>query len=1202
MFLKLIKYTFSAFFVYLFIGFFLIPFIVKPQLIKILEQTTTAKVKIESLYCNPLIFQVTIDGFSLQNSQKEPLASFETLRINLDPSSLLIGAVALKELTLVKPKINIVLKKDKSVNLLEIIKKQKEETEEAKEGDDIMSSLPRMIIDSLAIQDGSVSYTDYTRKRPFLFEFTNIGFLFQDFDTQKLQQNKSANIRLYSHLSDGGFIDIKSKLLCLKPLKLQGNLDFEASQLYTEWKYMRDILNLEVADGKVSLSGKYTFNLDDINATKIEDLHIVLNRLRVKPKNKNKDILNLDTLYIKNATVFPMQQSIEIEKLGMNGLRVWAKRSKNYHFDWIEYLKINAEDTNTTKSIAAKKKKESSWKFLLHSLALENIAGTLRDEAIKPKVVTKINKLDIYANNITLLGEKPLKYQIDMLLNSQTECNINGALTHRKLDLKTFVECKNFDLVHYRPYIRKIALKNLKKYDLLLDRAIVDFDMHAKVFEEKQHYLTEIDGGNIKVKKFLLRKRTTHERILRFQELLIQKINLNTASKELNVSNIAMNTLGVNISRKKSGKLNVDGIVLSKLSKKIKKHVQKKDRKEKPYRIQIKNVALNNAKVIFADKKLSKTQKHILDRVYVKIENIDSKKYSWLHYRASLRLNKKGVLRAKGLLRHTPLKQQGTLRAKEISLVPLTPYLQENSYVSIDDGFLSFRIKESYAPSKSLPDVKMYGSLQLNSLFTTNIKDKNSSLFSLNELEVKPFTLELFPNRLYIDKVLVDSFYVSAKIDENKTFNFAKLTKKNQQKTVEASHKTTKTQEKKEVQFPVTIAKVDVKNGSAEFQDFSLPIKFKTNIHDLQGVVYAVSNIPGGTTYLDMDGEIDKYGSTKFQGSVDVFNPKEYVDLDLNFKNLNLPAMSGYSATFAGYEIEAGKLYLDLGYDIMYGKLHATNNIMVKHIKLGRQLEGKNIKHLPLGFVIGLLEDSDGIIDIDMPIKGDVNAPDFKYGALVWKTLGNLITKAVTSPFRFLGSAMGIKGKELEYIAFEFGKSNITPPEREKLDKILKMMDKRPKIILELSGTYDEVKDLEALRLQKLVHIIMKKSGEENIKNARTALTIDMLENVYTELRDDNKLAKLQKKLKAKYKDKEVVYKREYQKALIALCSEMQNIPLSDMEELAQKRAYAVVSYLVKEKGLQAQRVKIKNIVKVANQDNRELRMKLDIDIQSEDK
>jgi len=281
-----------------------------------------------------------------------------------------------------------------------------------------------------------------------------------------------------------------------------------------------------------------------------------------------------------------------------------------------------------------------------------------------------------------------------------------------------------------------------------------------------------------------------------------------------------------------------------------------------------------------------------------------------------------------------------------------------------------------------------------------------------------------------VDEVNVEAFFVNAMIDENKTMNFAKLMKKSDGNESNTSNIEVK-EEDLNNSFPVRIVKINYALGSAKFTDYSIPLKFKTHIHDLNGVVYSVSNTPGDTTYVDISGEVDAYGSTRLKGSIDSFNPKAYTDMDFNFKNLELNSFTGYSASFAGHEIDSGKLYLDLGYDILDSELQSKNEVVIKQIKLGKEVEDENVTKLPLGFVIGLLEDNDGIIDINMPVEGNLDEPDFKYGKLVLQTIGNIITKAVTSPFKFLGSVMGIDGEALEYISFVPASTLISPPERE---------------------------------------------------------------------------------------------------------------------------------------------------------------------------
>jgi len=1200
LFQRIIKYLSYLFLAYLFVGFFILPLLLKPQLLQLIQNETKTKASMEALSFNPLIFSLEIKNLELHDLHDRALFSFDTLTINLNPSSLFYGALELKELSLISPKLYVVYNKDKSVNLLNVLKSQKSTKQEPVKKDQ-NSTLPRIIVEKIKLEDGRIYYKDYSRTTPFEFSLENIGFSLIDFDTKKITQN-SAGLRLYSRLGDGGFVDFKSRILSITPLKLEGSLGFEASKLYTEWKYMQDVLRLEVADGKVSFEGKYKLNLDELNATKIYDLNLALEKLRIKPKNEDRDILNLDTLYVKNAFVLPLQQSVTIEKIGLYDLRVKAKRYANGKIDWLEYLASTQENNTTQKVIQKKEQEQQPWQLLLHSLALEKIALQFQDEAIEPHVTTNVNKLDIYMQNLTLEGKEPFDYQISAQLNKSGFCDMNGSLRQKRFTLAGNVACRDIDIAHYRPYIDAAAQKSLKKYDLSLEHALVDISAKAELFQDaNESYNMVVADANLSLKQLLLRKKSTRENVLAFQGFNVKGVHLSTAQKEILVSDVSLNRLLANLVRNKENVLNINDIVIPKKSQKKEKMYSKK---EQSYSVKVKHIALNDAKIAFLDKALEKAQKHTLDRININVNNFDIQKRSWLQYTASMRVNKKGKIKARGKLRHTPLKQNGSIDAKKISLTELTPYLQTKSYVSVDDGALSFSLKESYAKSKKYPDLRMHGELSLNSLFISDTHDVNASLFSLNELRVHPFTLELFPNRLYVDAVDIDSFYVAAKIDENKTINFAKLMKQSSAPLQQADNNTTlketqKTEEKNA--FPVKIVKLNVKNGSAEFRDFSLPIKFKTNIHDLQGGVYAISSSPGDTTYVDISGEVDKYGSTKLKGSVDSFNPKEYTDLNFNFKNLDLHSMSGYSASFAGYEIASGKLYLDLGYEIMHSKLNATNNIMIKKIKLGKELEGDNINHLPLGFVIGLLEDNEGIIDIDMPIEGNVDEPDFKYGVLVWKTLGNLIAKAVTSPFKFLGSMMGLDGEELEFVAFEFGSSTITPPQREKLDKIVKLMRKRPKITLKVDAVYDEKDDLKALKLQKLVSMVMKISGEENIKNAKTALNVDILEDVYDELRDDDKADQLKEKLEKEHED-EKEFDRAYQNALIELCTEIQPVSKEELMALAKKRAENIQTYLVQEKSLEMRRVLQGEVKKLDNSEDGVVKLTLNIEVQSSDK
>ncbi|MCK4874360.1 MAG: DUF748 domain-containing protein, partial [Sulfurimonas sp.] len=570
------------------------------------------------------------------------------------------------------------------------------------------------------------------------------------------------------------------------------------------------------------------------------------------------------------------------------------------------------------------------------------------------------------------------------------------------------------------------------------------------------------------------------------------------------------------------------------------------------------------------DKSLQSSSKTTIDKINLNAYNIDSRDEKWLKYNLSLKINNKGEVKSKGSISHTPLKQKGTLELDKISLKEFTPYIQESAYLKINDGYLSLNSKVEYSLKEDKPDLEVNGGIKIEKFFLHDSRD-DSLITSFNSTEVKSFDLNMFPNSLYIDEINLDSFYLDAQIDENKSMNLARLVKVKSDDNLTKAQDSNTTAQEEETPFPMKIMKFHVSNGNANFADFSLPVKFKTSIHDLNGNIYAISNNKGEVSYIDIDGEVDKYGSTKLKGSIETSNIKSYTDIDFNFKNLGLNNLSGYSAQFAGYKIEKGKLFLDLGYKIYDSELLGKNSVIIKNIELGDEVEDENITKLPLGFAIALLEDSDGIIDIDMPVEGNLDEPDFKYGALVLKTLANLIIKAVASPFNFLGAMMGLDGDDLKFLEFEAGESKILPPEKEKLDNIAKILVKKPKLSLGVSGTYNNKQDKEAIQASKLQLEILK------ISDKNTTVTVDILEEIYSKSVGKKVMDALEKEFEKRYK-KDEVFKIEYRKELLSRCRDIQVVSVDELKSLASSRATAIQEYLVQTKNIGLSRVILNEI------------------------
>jgi hypothetical protein len=161
--------------------------------------------------------------------------------------------------------------------------------------------------------------------------------------------------------------------------------------------------------------------------------------------------------------------------------------------------------------------------------------------------------------------------------------------------------------------------------------------------------------------------------------------------------------------------------------------------------------------------------------------------------------------------------------------------------------------------------------------------------------------------------------------------------------------------------------------------------------------------------------------------------------------------------------------------------------------------------NLPLDLAIAILQDSDGKIDLGLPISGSLDDPQFSYGQIIWKAIVNVVTKIVTAPFRALGAMMGLNTEKLDKIVFDTGSAQLVPPEKEKLANLSKLMAKRPGLGVDVHGSYAPKADREALKELQLRRAVAQEAGlavpadEEPgpISTAQPATRV-ALENLYT--------------------------------------------------------------------------------------------------------
>jgi outer membrane protein OmpA-like peptidoglycan-associated protein len=215
-------------------------------------------------------------------------------------------------------------------------------------------------------------------------------------------------------------------------------------------------------------------------------------------------------------------------------------------------------------------------------------------------------------------------------------------------------------------------------------------------------------------------------------------------------------------------------------------------------------------------------------------------------------------------------------------------------------------------------------------------------------------------------------------------------------------------------------------------------------------------------------------------GKINPLAPRNYIDLRAVARGFDLPKLSPYSGRWAGYAIEKGKLTANVRYKVEGDKLDAENKLVINQLTFGDKIDSADATSLPVRLAVSLLKDRNGNIDLDLPIGGTISDPQFSVGGLLWRAIGNLILKVVSSPFTLLASLAGggSEAGELSHIEFAAGASSLDDEDRKRLDGLARALASRPELSIDIGGVGDPAADRDAMQRERL---------ERTLKRAKLA-------------------------------------------------------------------------------------------------------------------
>ncbi|MBI4001345.1 MAG: DUF748 domain-containing protein, partial [Nitrospira defluvii] len=646
------------------------------------------------------------------------------------------------------------------------------------------------------------------------------------------------------------------------------------------------------------------------------------------------------------------------------------------------------------------------------------------------------------------------------------------------------------------------SLRDRFRFDILSGAVMVDARYHFDMAVAPINL--QLSDGKIVLSDFRLAAAGDRDPVMTVPSLVLDAIRLDLPKQELGVQTIRMTGADIRTWLAQDGVINFKPL----FAPVAKDETPERPTPEpvRPWVVDVHTVETLRTHISFEDRSLKTPALLTIDDLDVTVGDIHVPLKGPLPIAASLRLNTQGTIESKGTLQIDPLQADLTLALAHIGLRPFQPYLDRAMQLDVKNGELELVGDVHYRSRHESESMLRYtGQVGVKNLHLAD-RASQQEFLGWTALGLNKMALELAPTKIKIGEIALRDPAIRFVTTKDGSTNIARALRAPDQSAVQlpAPKPAGEAASKKEATLtPIAIDLVTLSKLSATFVDESIEPTVTTGIHDFSGSIKGLSSKQLAKAEVSLAGKVDNVAPLKIQGQINPLSEDTFTNLKFTFQGVDLTAVSPYAGKYVGFPIAKGKLSLDLTYQVSKKQLVGENKVLIDQLTFGEKTDSPDATGLPVRLAVALLKDRRGLIDIDMPVRGDLNEPDFRYGRVVLNALVNVITKVATSPFAALGGLVGGGGEDLQFIEFQVGTGALESAGQQKLESIAKALQERPALRVEVIGAADLKRDRDALALQKMNAEVQHRFTKGGTKNLQAVVSqareFEFLSDLYAE-------------------------------------------------------------------------------------------------------
>ncbi len=529
----------TAFVIYTAVGFFIVPLIVESLIEKQSMSILKRQATVEDVRCNPFTLSLTIEGFSLPDRPGSVLLAFDSLYANAQLSSIFRWALTLKELEITKPAIAVRRFSDGTVNLLEIMEAIEEPEENAED-----NGLPRAILQTIIIDDGTLLIEDHYRESPLAWNWSPVDFALNDIST--LPDDRGDNAGTIG-LPGGGSIAASGSVV-MEPFGLDGSITVEQVSLKHSWRALEEFFDFELTDGMLDTDFRYSLALlEDGMHLDVTNLNAGISNLGFSTVSTDVDLLTVESISVTNISAGWPDQVIQGESIIVSGASAFGWLSPDKTLAWVELIPEETQEkaVDTYESL----EEQIDLKASLDRFELHDSRAAYEDRTQEPTIRFEATGADLVVTDISTEKASVWPFEATTGLAGEATASAKGTFSALPFNVQAKVEIDDLDLAKFQPYLALFAPVDLQAGTL---------SAHGEAAaSSSEDGLGASFQGSLGVTRLDLKETLTGDQLLGWGDLSVDGINAQLQPMTLDVMSVDINGAGLEITIAEDGSINL---------------------------------------------------------------------------------------------------------------------------------------------------------------------------------------------------------------------------------------------------------------------------------------------------------------------------------------------------------------------------------------------------------------------------------------------------------------------------------------------------------------------------------------------------------------------------------------------------------------------------------------------------------------------